>query len=84
MELCACKMEGPGSCSRHEEFFGNELHFVKDNALGSHPPMPKYFNYPEQGMYAGGSGDGIQDFEFEFKLPGGISGDKVPSLSVIP
>lgn len=77
MELRACKVEGSNSCSRPEDFLGNELHFVKDNAIGSHPPMPKDLNYPERGMYGGGSGGGIQNFEFEFKLPNGMSGDKV-------
>ena len=75
MELRACKIEGPGSCTRPEDFLGNELHFVKDKAIGSHPPMPKDFNHPERAIYGGGRVP--QQFEFEFKLPNGISGDKV-------
>ena len=77
MELRACKIEGPGSCVRPEDFVGNELHFVKDNAIGSHQPMPKDFNYPERAVYGGGQGGGTKNFEFQFKLPDGMSGDKV-------
>lgn len=39
--------------------------------------MPADPNYPERGMYAGGQGGGTKWFEFAYKLPDGMHGDRV-------
>ena len=38
------------------------------------PPDPAY---PHRGMYAGGQGGGTKWFRHEFRLPAGVSGEKV-------
>ena len=75
MEIRACD-KGP-DCTP-EDFVGNELVFVEDTVLkGNHEAMPKDPNYPERGMYAGGQGGGVKEFEFLYQLPMGVYGDQV-------
>ena len=80
IHLQACVMDDadPNQCSIPEHFEGNELEFMQDLVYeGNHVPMPKDYNYKERGMYAGGQGGGIKSFSFLYKLPDGISGDRV-------
>jgi len=83
MEIRACVIDDtdPVSCATPDDFEGNELHFVRDlihpEATGMHPPMYADPSYPERGMYAGGQGGSIKSFSFEYRLPTGISGEKV-------
>jgi hypothetical protein len=75
--VCVINDADPNSCTTPEHFAGKELVFELDLALGGHTPMPKDQNYTERGMYAGGQHGSIKAFKFRFKLPMGISGDKV-------
>mmetsp|Transcript_30370 Transcript_30370/g.52629 ORF Transcript_30370/g.52629 Transcript_30370/m.52629 type:complete len:230 (+) Transcript_30370:159-848(+) len=84
MEIRACVVDDtdPTSCTTPEEFEGNELHFVQDlihpeAADAGHPSMYADPMYPERGMYAGGQGGATKNFSFEYRLPSGISGEKV-------
>lgn len=80
MEIRACVVDDadPNKCTTPEEFVRNELHFISDNREGGlNPPMPADPSYPERGMYAGGQGGATKDFSFEYRLPMGISGEKV-------
>ena len=72
MEIRACQ-KGLASTQECFDTTGNELVFVRDVKFD----MPADPNYPERGMYAGGQGGGLKDFEMIFKLPDGIYGDKV-------
>ncbi|KAL3793906.1 hypothetical protein ACHAW5_007069, partial [Stephanodiscus triporus] len=78
MEARVCVVNtDPNSCTKPENFAGNELVFESDLPLEARPVMPKDQNYPERGMYAGGQRGSIKSFRFMFKLPMGIYGEKV-------
>jgi hypothetical protein len=81
MEARVCVVRDASSCTTPADFAGKELVFDSDLTLaGNHPPMPKDTNYPERGMFAGmpnGAQGGKMEFAFRFKLPMGISGEKV-------
>lgn len=72
MTLRACA-DGPDSTQECFDTVGNELTFVSDQ-LYDMPPDP---DYPDRGYYAGGQGGGLKDFAFVYRLPSGISGDRV-------
>jgi len=66
MDLMLCP---DGENPTQECFEANPVEFVEDAKHGA----PKDVNYPERGYYA----SGVQDFEFKYKLPMGITGDRI-------
>ena len=73
----ACALDH-SPCTEPEDFEGNELVFIDDLVKeGNHPPMYKDYAYPERGMYAGGQGGGTKEFSFLYRLPMGVSGERV-------
>ena len=81
----ACVVGSATNCTDPEDFEGGELEFVQDVTETddeNYPAggMPPDDNYPERAIFGGGPtshGGDVVNFEFEFKLPDGLSGEQV-------